>query len=79
MEMIVFSFGSYLVNTYPNLTFIFAMIGTVVSFVSAIDALIPDEIDNGFSKKLFDLPIIKTVLGFLSRFSMLRNKKDGEP
>lgn len=79
MDMITFGIGNYLLNAYPNLSMVFALIGTVVAFVSAIDAIIPDKIDRGFSKKVFELPIISSIIIFLARFSALRNKKDGEP
>lgn len=52
-------------------------IGSLVTIVSVIDATIPDHIDGGFYKKLQNMFIVGVVLKVLSRFSLLRSKKDG--
>lgn len=59
----------------PQVFLFFSVLGTLLCVATAIDAIIPDEVDHGFSKKLFDLPYVGFVLKSLIRFSILRNKK----
>lgn len=51
-------------------------LGSLVTVVSVIDASIPDHIDGGFYKKLQNMFIVGALLKVLSRFSLLRSKKE---
>ena len=63
------------VSMHPQVSLFFSLLGTLLCVSTVIDAMIPDEIDGGFSKKIMDLPFIGVVLKSIMRFSVLRNKK----
>lgn len=78
MDLIVDAIGSFLLQQNPNLALIFAVLGSLVTVASAIDAIIPSHFDNDLVLKFLDQPVIKNVAKFLKRFSLLRYKKDNE-
>lgn len=78
MDLIVDAVGSFLLQQNPNLALIFAVLGSLVTVASAIDAVIPSHFDNDLVLKFLDQPVIKNVAKFLKRFSLLRYKKDNE-
>lgn len=77
IDLIIEGLISALAN-HPMVLLLFTILGTLLVLASAIDALLPDETDKGFSKKLFELPIVGSVFKALIRFSVLRNKKQGD-
>lgn len=78
MDIIVQALGNYMLANFPIAATLFGILGTLLVIISAIDFMIPDEIDGGFSEKLFNLPVISNIVNFLLRFSLLRNKKKDE-
>ncbi len=78
MDLIVDAIGNFLLMQYPGLGIVFAILGTLLAVASAIDLIIPKNIDNDFITEIFSKPGIKNVVKFLARFSVLRNKKEGE-
>jgi hypothetical protein len=78
MDTVINTVGGYLVNSNPILETVFAVLGSLIVIMSVLDAIIPDEIDHGFFKKLQEIAVISSIMNFLMRFSLLRNKKEGE-
>jgi len=73
-----------LVNQYlsfiPNLSLIIMALGWIVIIMTVVDYIVPDSIDHGFTKVLYNLPVIGKVFKFLLRASLLRSGlevKDG--
>lgn len=78
MDLIVDAIGNFLLMQYPGLGIIFAVLGSLLALASAIDLIIPKEIDNDLITDFFSKPGIKNLVKFLARFSVLRNRKEGE-
>jgi hypothetical protein len=64
----------YLVTLAPWVQNVFAVLGGVVVAGTAIDAVIPDEKDKGFMKKILEIPVVGAVLKGLKKFSPFNHK-----
>jgi len=47
-----------------------------VVVMSAVDKILPDEIDNGFYDRLEQIPILGKALVYISGLSVIRRYKD---
>jgi len=52
------------------------ILGFLVAFCTALDAVIPDSKDKGWFKKVLKVPILGSLLLFLKRFSPLNVKEE---
>ena len=59
----------------PVIGTILAILGAIVVLAVVVDGLIPDEKDGGFSKKLFEIPILGVFLKALVKFSPINYKR----
>lgn len=59
----------------PVIGIILASLGMLVVIAMGVDAIIPDEKDGGFSKKLLEVPFLGLVLKALIKFSPLNYKR----
>ena len=71
MEAIV----TFLLTLSPLMVTILTVLGTIVVISTSIDALVDDQIDKGFSKKILAIPYLGAFLKELVRLSIFRNKK----
>lgn len=59
----------FLKGLAPWVSYVLMGLGSAVVLGLGIDAMIPDETDGGFMKKVMGVPILGTFLTALSRFS----------
>lgn len=69
---------TYLQGVAPWVSQALMVLGSLVIIGTAVDAVIPDEKDGGFMKKLLALPLIGSLFEHLKRFSPfnIKDKKD---
>lgn len=70
---------SYLMTLAPWVSTAFMILGSLVLVGTFIDAMVPDEKDGGFMKKIMAFPIIGPLLEQLKRFSPFNIKDKEEP
>lgn len=68
----------YLATLAPWAPTVLAILGSLVVILTIVDKVVPDEKDNGFMKKLLDIPVVGKLLKDLRRFSLFRAKKDDD-
>lgn len=66
----------YLMSLAPWVEYVFVALGTLVLMGTVVDSMVPDEKDKGFMKKILELPMIGSLLSFLTRFSPFNIKSD---
>ena len=65
----------FLMTLSPIVGYVFMGLGAVVVLATAIDGVIPDSKDKGFSKKILAMPILGDFLIFITRFSPFNIRK----
>lgn len=65
----------FLMTLNPIVGYIFMGLGSLVVVATAIDSVIPDTKDHGFSKKILAIPILGDFLIFIKRFSPFNIKE----
>lgn len=66
----------WLMTLAPWVQYVFVGLGSLVVIGTAVDAIIPDEKDGGFMKKVMAIPVLGDLLKALTRFSPFNIKSD---
>lgn len=53
----------------PWVSYVLIGLGSVVVIGTAVDAMIPDEVDKGFMQKILAIPVLGDLLKALTKFS----------
>ena len=59
----------FLMSLAPCVKYIILSLGSIVVVGTSIDAMIPDEKDKGFMKKIMNIPVLGDLLKTLAKFS----------
>ena len=59
----------------PWVQYVLIALGTITVIGTGVDAVVPDEKDKGFMKKLFATPVLGDLLKALAKFSPFNVKE----
>lgn len=66
----------YLKTLAPWVEYVLIALGSLVVIGTGVDAIIPDEKDHGFMKKLYAVPVLGELLKALAKFSPFNVRED---
>lgn len=65
----------WLMSLKPWVEYVFIGLGTLVVVGSGIDKIVPDEYDKGFMSYVFKVPVLGSLLKFVTKFSPFNVKE----
>jgi cytochrome b subunit of formate dehydrogenase len=65
----------FLMTLAPWVSYVFMGLGALVVIATAVDAIIPDEKDHGFMKKIMAIPVLGDLLKAISKFSPFNHRE----
>lgn len=65
----------YINTLHPIVNIVLTILGSLVVVGSAVDKIIPDEMDKGFMGKILGVPILGSILKALQKFSPFNYKQ----